>query len=271
MSPFPDGVRISQVVRRIARSSLVPLALAAVALPVAAAAQAPAAPASVTVSGQVTDQKTGQPLSGVLVEIGNLKRRSVTDEQGRYSFRKVKTGDHVVMVTHLGYAAWMNAVEVSGDGELDIALEPDPVVLEGITVRLNVLERRRRAVAASSRLFDRRWIASSASPNMQDFIRTYTGIYPVPCVGGADAGGSALGMSSFGMPSECVYSRGSATPLTLVIDEMPAFGLDQLAMYRPSEVHRVEVYQGGRHIRVYTSHFVEQVARGQRRVQPVFW
>ena len=237
-----------------------------------AAAQREAAPSPVTLRGQVIDHQTGQPLSGAVVEIGTLKRREITDEKGLFSFRRVKPGTHFFSVTQLGYAGETFLVEIEGEGgEIRVGLRPDAVMLEGITVKLNVLERRRRSTASSSRTFDRRWIASSAAPNMQEFVRSHAGIYAVPCTGQT---GGANAVSEFAIPMlgpECVYSRGSAAPVSVVIDEAPALGLSQLTMFNPSEVHRVEVYDGGRHIRIYTTWFMEQVARGRRRISPAFW
>jgi hypothetical protein len=68
----------------------------------------------------------------------------------------------------------------------------------------------------------------------------------------------------------CVYSRGRYEPVAVYLDEVPIHSLDHLTAVQPAEVERVEVYQNGRQVRVYTSWFMEQVARGKRWVDPVF-
>lgn len=264
--------RTLQVVLRIAGSALVPLACALGLLAAPAGAQGRGGTPGVTVSGQVIDHKTGHPLSGAVVALSGLKRRVVADAQGRFSFRRVRQGAHLLVATQLGYHEWAEAVEVGGaDAELTVRLEPDPLVLEGITVKLNLLERRHRAVAVSSRSFDRKWIAASGAPDMQEFLRAHAGVHPVPCGGwGGGAGAQARWAASLS-PTSCIFSRGGTSAVSVVIDEVPAMGLDHLAMYRPADVHRVDVYQGGRHVRVYTTWFMEQLARGRRMIHPVAW
>lgn len=239
------------------------LVAAAVALSAALAATGPASAqgaresSPVLLSGQVTDRGTGQPLAGAYVELAGTRLEALTDEKGRFSFRRVRTGEHTLTVSLLGYADQERTVQVAaGQAEVAVALEPDAVVLEGLTVNLNVLEQRRNRVAVSSRAFDREQIRRSASLNLESFVRGPGGVPAVRCRRAfADA---------------CVYSRGRYEPISVYLDEMPIHSLEHLAALQPAEVERVEVYQRGRQIRVYTSWFMEQVARGRTRVSPVF-
>lgn len=234
------------------------LLLAGAAFPMRA--QQDVRPPVVTVSGQVVDRSSGRPLRGVLVEIPALRRDAVTDEEGRFTLKKVRPGEHTVEASQMGYADLSERVTVgTGAAPVVLRLQPDPVLLEGLTVKLNLLERRRRMVALSSRVFDRQTIATSASPNMEVFVRSYGGIFGVSRCPYTSA-----------LASDCVYSRGSLVPMRVYVDEVPLFSLDVLAGYQPSEIARVEVYQGGRQVRMYTTWFMEQLARGKRWIDPVF-
>ena len=54
----------------------------------------------------------------------------------------------------------------------------------------------------------------------------------------------------------------------IVIDEIPILGgMDYLAAIAPHELHMVEVYGHGRHIRAYTTRFMARAAK--TRLQPV--
>lgn len=257
----PGSIRYTRQLRR--RTGHGPvlaalLLLAGAALP--ARAQQDVQQPVVTVSGQVVDRSSGRPLRGVLVEIPGLHRDAVTDEEGRFTLRKVRPGEHTVEASQMGYANLAERITVRTDtAPVVLRLQPDPVLLEGLTVKLNLLERRRRMVAVSSRVFDRQTIATSASPNMEAFVRSYGGIFGVSRCPGASA-----------LTNDCVYSRGSFVPMGVYVDEMPLYSLDVLAGYQPSEIARVEVYQGGRQVRMYTTWFMEQLARGKRWIDPVF-
>ena len=230
--------------------------LSALAAGAPLAAQQAAEPSVVPLSGQVTDRSTGQPLAGAYVEVGGTHLEALTDEQGRFTFRKVRPGEHQVTVSLLGYSDLERVVRAAAGGPpVALALEPDPVVLEGLTVNLNVLEQRRHRVAVSSRAYDRTQIRRSSAMNMEAFVRGPGG---VPAVGCRRA-----------FASSCVYSRGRYEAVAVYLDEMPIYSLEHLAGVQPEEVERVEVYQNGRQVRVYTSWFMEQVARGKRWLNPV--
>ena len=231
--------------------------LAAVAAAGPAAAQQEAEPSAVPVSGQVVDRSTGQPLAGAYVGLAGTRQETLTDEAGRFIFRRVRPGGQTLVVSLLGYADLERVVTVAAEQPaLSLALEPDPVVLEGLTVNLNVLEQRRNRVAVASRAYDRTQIRRSSATNMQAFVRGPAGVPAVTCrVSFADS---------------CVYSRGRLQPVVVYLDEMPIYSLEHLSAIQPDEVERVEVYQNGRQVRVYTSWFMEQVARGKRWVDPVF-
>ncbi|HEX8273208.1 MAG TPA: carboxypeptidase-like regulatory domain-containing protein [Longimicrobiaceae bacterium] len=230
---------------------------AALAAAVPAFAQGARESSPVPLSGQVTDRGTGQPLAGAYVELAGTRLEALTDDNGRFSFKRVRPGEHTLSVSLLGYADQERTVQVAqGQADVAVALEPDAVVLEGLTVNLNVLEQRRNRVAVSSRAFDREQIRRSAAINMESFVRGPGGVPAVSCRRAfADA---------------CVYSRGRYEPVAVYLDEMPIHSLEHLASLQPSEVERVEVYQHGRQIRVYTSWFMDKLARGKTWVNPAF-
>lgn len=257
MNPLPRPSTRAHAARSKQLAPLLALLLSALATALPAAAQAAAEPSTVPLSGQVVDRSTGQPLAGAFVELAGSRLEALADEQGRFTFRKVRPGEHTLTASLLGYAELERTVTVAaGQPALSLALEPDPVVLEGLTVNLNVLEQRRNRVAVSSRAYDRTQIRRSAARNMEAFVRGPGGVPAVSCRRAfADA---------------CVYSRGRFEAVVVYLDEMPIYSLDHLTTIQPEEVERVEVYQNGRQVRVYTSWFMEQVARGKRWVDPVF-
>lgn len=68
--------------------------------------------------------------------------------------------------------------------------------------------------------------------------------------------------------SVCFFVRGREAESMVYVDEMPVIGgLDYLDVLRPHELYMVEVYGQGRHIRVYTNHFMERAAK--KRLRPV--
>ena len=93
------------------------------------AAFAEAAPG--TLFGTVTDAGTGESLPGATVRIDGTSLGAATDLDGHYRIPRVPEGDHVVVVSYVGYKAQRVPVTVSSDEDrrLDVALELD--VVEG--------------------------------------------------------------------------------------------------------------------------------------------
>jgi len=94
-----------------------------------------------TISGRVTDEQTGQPLSAVQVYLVGTTIGSLTDGNGRYSIPDVPPGIYAVEAKLIGYAdARAENVRVPADGTVEInlamritALPLDAVIVTGVT------------------------------------------------------------------------------------------------------------------------------------------
>ncbi len=207
--------------------------------------------------GVVLDGRSGQGVASAFVVLADEGRGVITDARGRFRGLEVAPGAVALEVRALGYGQelFFFSLEEAAE-ELEIILEPDPVLLEGITVMHDRIRSRRRAVGVSARSFDEERLQRSAAFDVVEFLRMETPTTVVPCGG---RGGS------------CVIARGRMVEPEVYIDEIRAFGgLSQLQMYRPWELHLVETYAGGRQIRAYTVQFMEQLARRPQALLPIF-
>lgn len=232
-------------------------AIAAVAL-----AARPAAAQRVTVSGQVTDADSGQPVAGALLHVGDDEHEVMTDVHGRFSIYRVPVGDRVVWGSAMGYGTSMARVEVAAGGTSGVmlALKRDPVQLAAITATVSRFESRRRSYARAVRVMTERDIAGAAASDMRDFLEFRVGMHRVPCAS----------FSAGAFSSDCVVIRGRpAVPIVYVDEVRWGPGLDVLSTYRPEEVARVEVYSGGEQVRVYTRWFLEWAARNDFHPLPL--
>lgn len=240
---------------------LVPVVMA---LPAAAEAQSDAA--TDTLRGFVRDANTGAPLSGARVRLPDLRQGMLTDEVGRFAFGNIARGVHLVTVEGYGYGPAELRVDMStGTSTLAVFdLLPLPVMLDGlevVTERLQLMETRlrsrRRAAPFSARAFEQERLLRSPARDLLDFLAIEASLLPTSCGGRASDGW-------------CVMRRGRAVQPKVYIDEAPVIGgLDQLATYRPHELHLVEVYSSGLEIRAYTHRFMERMARRPVLLIPV--
>ncbi len=114
---------------------LLAIVLAGVMIPAGAYAQERG-----TVTGQVIDQATGQPLQGVQISIAGLNIGTLTNQQGRFLIPNVPAGPREVRAMLIGYGQASQTVNVTAGetatvdlrmGQVAIAL--DEVIVNAVT------------------------------------------------------------------------------------------------------------------------------------------
>jgi iron complex outermembrane receptor protein len=103
------------------------MALFALLLPVLASAQ-------FSISGKITDQKTGDVLPGATVTIQNLAISTVSNAAGKYTFKKIKAGNYTIVVSYIGYKTSESNITVSANSTADFTLTPSTNMAEEVTV-----------------------------------------------------------------------------------------------------------------------------------------
>lgn len=206
-------------------------------------------PTSFDLVGHVVDAETGTRLVGAWVGLAGTDWGSLTDEQGRFRIPDVTPGRLELTVEQLGYETleWQGAV-AAGAEQLTLGLEPRPVLIEGLEVVTDRFRNRRNAVGTSVFAYDRSDLATSTARDVLEFINNRFALWPTPCDGRRG--------------NRCLVVRGRVVEPVVYVDEMPLLGgLAYLETFRPWEFHMIEVYGGGRHIRVYTPAFMERAAK----------
>ncbi len=256
------------------------LPLLAAALPVAASAQgtrppsrpartqAPPAPDErVEVRGRVLDAATGRPVVGARLEFPAARRTAFTDTTGSFVIRRPPAGEQLLTVSALGYKGGMYVIQVGPElPELRIGVREDPILLEEIRVVADRFQTRMARSTLSGQAFSDWDLALGGAADLNTFLRQRVGLVPVPCYGrGADLRQAATLVGE----QACVRVRGVPRRPRLYVDEIPVDGMEDLGGYHPSDIARMEVYQGGAMIRVYTKWFIQSAAKRGYRPLPL--
>lgn len=261
--------------RLISRS--LALAAATVLLAVPAAAQ------TTTVRGRVVDAETSQPLAGATVRIGSDQPLTTTEQDGTFTLRNVPQGTQFISARVLGYLPMGRVVEFTGsaaDGVV-FALRSNPVQLAAIVATANRFERRAQTYTGQMQVLGLRDLAATAASDMQTFLRDRMGLQVFTCYSalGNVAGhihtpiSSAVSQIADGSSRvrECVYSHRRAVYVEVYVDEVRRTqSYESLGAYSPMDIARVEVYEGGQQIRIYTKFFMEWAAQNNYKPAPVF-
>ena len=93
-------------------------------------------PRAVTITGTVTDQRSGQPLPGVQVNIVGTMIGAATDAQGRYRIVNAPAGSARLRARLLGYAAVERTITLEEGRALavDFSLASSPLSLDAVVV-----------------------------------------------------------------------------------------------------------------------------------------
>ncbi len=91
---------------------------------------------SVVLAGFITAKETGKPLADAHVQVPSTQEVTSTDATGFYSIR-LPSGKTDIRIQFVGMKPTTRRLVVFSDGTLNIALEPDEVILEEIEIQAN--------------------------------------------------------------------------------------------------------------------------------------
>lgn len=205
--------------------------------------------------GQVVDAESGAILVGAWVGLTGTDMGSLTNDDGRFRIPDMTAGPLVLTVEQLGYETleWSGNV-ANTDELLTIELNAQPLLLEGLQVVTDRFRSRRNAAAVSVFAYEPGDLTTTSARTALEFIELSSAAYLTSCNGRYS--------------DQCLQLRGRAVEPVVYIDEMPLLGgLGYLQSFAPWDFHMIEVYGGGRHIRAYTSSYMERAAK--TRLTPI--
>lgn len=146
-----------------------------------------------TVTGRVTDARTGMPVATAQITVTGSTLGTSVDAAGRFRLTSVPAGTHEIRARSLGYSPGSANVTVTADGTADVtvALEPAATALDAVVVTGTAGDTRRRAIGnAVSTLAVSDVVQQSTVSNVTDVLQSKVpGLTLVP--GSGSAGTSA--------------------------------------------------------------------------------
>ncbi|HEX7906260.1 MAG TPA: TonB-dependent receptor [Chitinophagaceae bacterium] len=130
----------------------------------------------VSISGKITDLKTGEPLPGASVYFADEKIGTSADATGHYVINNIPDGHHVIEVSYSGYGTIVEHFELSANTEKNFALSPvvtenQAVIVTGVTGATSV-----RKSPVSVTTLRRSALLQSTSNNIIDALSKIPGI-----------------------------------------------------------------------------------------------
>ena len=92
------------------------------------------AQSKLTLSGKVTDAKTGESLAGTTIYFPDLRTGVASANDGTFSISSIAAGKYLIEISHLGYSSLIETIELSGSMQKDFVLNPSVIENEAVTV-----------------------------------------------------------------------------------------------------------------------------------------
>jgi TonB-linked SusC/RagA family outer membrane protein len=199
------------------------------------------------ISGKVTHAVTGEPLSGVNISVKNTLSGTSTDPDGRYSLSLPDNTNHLIF-SYLGMVS--REISVAGDSLLNVELQPDLLMMEGIVVTAIGIRREQKALGYSVQELPGKELRQVHHDN---FLNSLSG--KVAGVQVTSSSGSA-GASSYITIRGATSIDGNNQPL-FIVDGVP---ISNLSMYTyndgvdmsnramdlsPDDIESISVLKGG--------------------------
>jgi len=210
-------------------------------------------------SGVVLDALSGEGIPFAALWLRD-ERRFASDERGAFRLPSVPPGSYLLLAQRMGYEGLYVHVNVRAEMEpVVIRLEPDPVVLEGITVVNDRFKYRRNAYPRLVRTYDEEKLRRTGASDVYAFLR-----YEVPSSFSRASLRRRATRGSWG-----VTTSDPTCPAGVYIDDQWIIGgLEVLSFYHPSQLYLLEVFGSRAQIRAYTHEYVERQARRPRMIEP---
>lgn len=89
-----------------------------------------------TLTGQVSDKKSGLPIGGANVVLMETSRGTATDQSGHFRIADLLEGSYMLAVSYIGYHVEKRLLKVT-DMDIDLAIELSPTILKGQEITIS--------------------------------------------------------------------------------------------------------------------------------------
>lgn len=191
-----------------------------------------------TLSGKITDAKTGEGLIGVAVKVQNGSNGTSTDNEGRFQIQ-VKATD-VLLISYIGYAT--QTVPVPSGNSLNLKMEENAMNLNDVVVVGYGTMKKKDLTGAITQIKPDK-IADQNPNTTQDILRGTPGVSV-----GFDA--SAKGGGSIQIRGQrSVYTAGGRNDPLIILDGTIFYG--ELSEINPDDIDAIDVLKDASAASVY--------------------
>ncbi|MCH8905402.1 MAG: TonB-dependent receptor, partial [Bacteroidetes bacterium] len=188
-----------------------------------------------TISGQVTDAETGEPVIGAAVVLDGAGGTS-TDILGKYTLTTLETGRHSILFSYLAYEVLIKKITLAENVlyNLDVALTPKIMVLDPIVVTVGKYEQKQSEVTVSMEVIKSQMIDDVNPGKMSDVLDKVPGVNVLN--------------NQINIRGGSGWSYGVGSRVLLLVDDLPLLSADaqdvKWAFLPMENVDQIEIIKG---------------------------
>lgn len=131
---------------------------------------------NITLTGKIIDISTGSPIHGAIVFVPS-NNIAYTNSDGEYEVNNLMYGVYNVRVSHIGFKTQIKDIQIDvNNRNFDFSLEPSPIKLDEVIVKVDRLEKYLKDSPYSLVLADKEQIESKNFNSLSDLLEYEPGI-----------------------------------------------------------------------------------------------
>ena len=127
-------------------------------------------------SGKITDFDTQEPVKNASVYLVDLKKSTVSDQNGNYAFQNLKSGKYFIEITSDNYTSLLVSIEVNQDAVSDFTLQKSAKEIDEVVVTAVTRASELKKIPVVIKSVDKNIINQNASTNLIDGLKNIPGV-----------------------------------------------------------------------------------------------
>ncbi len=127
-------------------------------------------------SGKITDFDTQEPVKNASVYLVDLKKSTVSDQNGNYAFQNLKSGKYFVEITSDNYTSLLVSIEVNQDAVSDFTLQKSAKEIDEVVVTAVTRASELKKIPVVIKSVDKNIINQNSSTNLIDGLKNIPGV-----------------------------------------------------------------------------------------------
>lgn len=188
----------------------------------------------ITISGNVIDAKTSEPLAQTSIRVSDTQYGTTTDQLGNYSLT-LSPGIHVLSFSFVDYESKVIDLLAYGNGEINLEMDRVPIILEEVVIQSQATQELATSRIGQIQMTVSEFKRTPAFLGETDLIKQVQALPGVTTVGEAATGFNVRG--------------GSVDQNLILYDGLPAFNSSHvfgfLSSFNSEAIRDVTFYRGG--------------------------